>query len=81
MITDPDLQVVSGGMWEGLTEPWRVVELAAGAGGTTPLAVPERVIGEENIWNTTTMIARVTEVIISNKCSRMWPVTAVTAFT
>ena len=30
-ITDPDLQVISGGLGEGLAEPWRVVECAAGA--------------------------------------------------
>ena len=32
---DPDFQVISDGLGEGLAEPWRVVELAAGAGGTT----------------------------------------------
>ena len=37
MITDPDLQVVGRGLGEGLTEPWRVIELAAGTGGTTRL--------------------------------------------
>ena len=39
-ITDPDLQVISGGLGEGLAEPWRVVECAAGAGGTTPSTIP-----------------------------------------
>ena len=43
-MADPDLKVISGGLGEDLAEPWKVVELAAGAGGTTSMAIPERVI-------------------------------------
>ena len=67
MITEPELQVISGGLGEGLTEPRRVVELAAGAIRTTPMVIPQRVIGVKNRWNNLKMIAGVTEVILSNE--------------
>ena len=42
--TYPDLQVIRGGLGEGLHEPGRVVELATGAVATTPSTIPQRVI-------------------------------------
>ena len=39
-VADPDLQVISGGLRQGLAEPRRVVELTTGAGRTTPLTIP-----------------------------------------
>ena len=62
MVTDPDLQVISGGLGEGLAEPRRVVKHAAGARGTTPHAIPQWVTGERN-----DMPAGITEIIASNK--------------
>ena len=44
MVACSDLQVISGGLGEGLHEPGRVVELAAGAAATTPSTIPQRVI-------------------------------------
>ena len=64
---DPDLQVISGGLGEGLAEPWRVVECAACAGGTTPSTIPQWVIREKVIWGVFYMITGITEVIISNE--------------
>ena len=48
-ITNSYFQVVSGGLGEGLAEPWRVVECAAGAGGTTTSTIPQWVIRERII--------------------------------
>ena len=67
-MTDSDLQVVAGGLWQGLAEPERVIELAAGAGGTAACTVPQRVIGEEDTpGDAPGVIATITEIVISDK--------------
>ena len=42
--THSELEVIGGGLGELLAEPWRMVEGAARAGRTTPLAVPQWVV-------------------------------------
>ena len=42
--TISDLQVVRGWLWKRHREPRWVVELAAGAGRTTPLTIPKRIV-------------------------------------
>ena len=37
----PHLYVVSGGLWQLLVEPWRVVEGTTGTVGATPSPIPQ----------------------------------------
>ena len=66
-VTYPDLNVISGGLGEGLAEPWRVVECAAGAVCTTPSTIPQWVISIKNALEGRGMTSGITEVVVSNK--------------
>ena len=70
IFADPDLQVISGGLGEGLAEIRRVVELAAVAVEATSIFSPE-------------VVASVTEIVISHKrwYNCRWQVTTGTACT
>ena len=60
-----ELYVVAGRLREGLAEPRRVVECAAGASGTTPLPVPQWVVLVVAVSRCTAR-STVTEVVIAN---------------
>ena len=80
-MADPGLQVIYGGLGEGLAEPRRAVELAAIAGGTAASTIPQKVMGEEisSYAISVSMISRVTEIVIFNKSCAVWPSVAVSA--
>ena len=64
-MTDPDLQVISGGLGEGPAEPGWTVELTTGAVATTPSTIPNRLFIEcSNAWHYCLMISGITEIII-----------------
>ena len=64
--TNSQLNIISGSLREGLTEPWRVVELTAGIGLPTPLTIPQWVsIIKDICWFIPT--STVTEVVIANE--------------
>ena len=63
--TQSELYVVTGRLREGLAEPRRVVECAAGASGTTPLPVPQWVVLVVAVLRCTAR-STVTEVVIAN---------------
>ena len=44
----PHLYAISGGLWQLLIEPWRVVERTTGAVGATPSPIPQGVVGIES---------------------------------
>lgn len=67
-VTDPDLEVVCGGLWECLAEPRGIVELTTAAVRATPLPIPQRVIVVKMPGSNRVMfVSRITEIIISNE--------------
>jgi hypothetical protein len=61
------LDVISGGLWQLLVEPWRVVEGAACALRTTASAIPQRIVIVKyaKVGNAST--ACITEIVIAYK--------------
>ncbi len=83
-MTYPDLQVVSGGLGEGLAEPGRVVEGATGTAGITASTIPQRVIGVGLISNRTFLaVPRVAKIITADERFKQlrgkWPLAITTA--
>ena len=67
-MTVPQFHVICGGLWQSHTEPWRVVEFTAGIIRTTPLSIPQRIIGVDSFMSPSRpRISGVTEVIIPNE--------------
>jgi hypothetical protein len=64
------INIISGGPWQLLVEPWRVVEGAACVLRPTTSTIPQRVtiIDYMFIWAST---ACITEIVIAYKCWRL----------
>jgi len=66
-IADSNLKVISGWLRQGLTEPWRIVELAAVATSRAASSVPKRIISKQNSIDPASCIPCIAKVVISNK--------------
>ena len=77
-----DLQVIRGWLWKRHREPRWVVELAAGAGRTTPLTIPKRIV---RVCDCTApnsiVVTSVAEVVVPHYSSGVWPCITIAAVT
>ena len=59
-------------MGQRSVEPWRTIELAASAEGTTAFSIPERVAGEEcGAVISRSGTASITEVVVAYECRQL----------
>ena len=67
---------IGSGLWQCCAEPRRVIELAAGASGTTPLTIPQRIVLVYHMARETRpRVCSVTEVVVSDERGDLiWPV-------
>jgi hypothetical protein len=63
------VDVISGGLWQLLVEPWRIVEGAACALRPTTSTIPQRVVSIED-KTSISCVACITEVVIAYECWR-----------
>ena len=65
--THPHLNVIGGGLWQLLVEPWRSIEAAACAQRPTASTIPQRIIIIKRAKLIAIMTPSITEIIVSVK--------------